>query len=354
MENEKTPYNKYFKDYFNKYLSLQARASPRTFRSYKTGAKHLVRYLSEVKKTSCVNICFEDVGYDILLDFRNSMFDQGYSPRSCNLYLSGNRAYINYAASKDIMLQSLAYEVNKVPFLKIPDKKEPFIDNTEALTMLLDSPPLTYKGLRDRNILSCLYDGALRGDELTSILYGDIIWDHDICVVIHGKGRKERNIWFSPELKELLTQYRTLYHKNIDPLCPFFYTEIDGKKKRMSVRNLENLVEKYAAITRKRLFELYGDKSCKMLPSKITPHCLRRTRATGLLRDGVPLEEISVFLGHASVETTRKYYAFLSEEQKIALAKKHSKAIPTIQKKNDNIQDRLWTEGDELDIMFDF
>ena len=75
----------------------------------------------------------------------------------------------------------------------------------------------------------------------------------------------------------------------------------------MSERNLERIVKKYADIVRKDFPDL---------PKNIYPHFLRRTRATGLYRDGVDIELIASTLGHASIQTTKDHYAYPSLEQK--------------------------------------
>ena len=50
------------------------------------------------------------------------------------------------------------------------------------------------------------------------------------------------------------------------------------------------------------------------MPEKVYPHMLRRTRASGWYRDGVPIEIIAVILGHSDAKTTRKSYASPSVE----------------------------------------
>ena len=54
----------------------------------------------------------------------------------------------------------------------------------------------------------------------------------------------------------------------------------------------------------------------------------RRTRGTGLYRDGVDLAAISVLLGHADMKTTRDYYTTPSLEQLREIANKRTGAIP--------------------------
>jgi hypothetical protein len=98
------------------------------------------------------------------------------------------------------------------------------------------------------------------------------------------------------------------YHnKRKDYDHPFVYTVIHGVTHRMSERNLERIVKKYADITR---------DDFPNLPKNVYPHLLRRTRATGLYRDGVNIELIASTLGHSSIQTTKDHYAYPSLEQK--------------------------------------
>ena len=91
---------------------------------------------------------------------------------------------------------------------------------------------------------------------------------------------------------------------------PFIYTVQHGQVNRMSERNIERIVRKYA--------DLIRDKHPD-LPKTVYPHMLRRTHATGLYRDGVAIEAIASALGHASIQTTKDHYAFPSLAQKQAV-----------------------------------
>jgi integrase len=73
----------------------------------------------------------------------------------------------------------------------------------------------------------------------------------------------------------------------------------------MSERNVERIVQKYADVVRQKGFTI---------PERVYPHMLRRTRASGWYRDGVPIETIAVILGHSDAKTTRKSYASPSVE----------------------------------------
>ena len=126
-------------------------------------------------------------------------------------------------------------------------------------------------------------------------------------VLIHGKGRKERSLTLSVQAGKHLKAYIHAFHGECpDPARPLFYTVIKGKTASMSERNVERIVKKY------------GDKireGRSDIPESTYPHLLRRSRATGLYRDGVPLEVVSTLLGHANTETTRLHYASPSVDQ---------------------------------------
>ncbi|MCR5630330.1 MAG: tyrosine-type recombinase/integrase [Eubacterium sp.] len=98
-----------------------------------------------------------------------------------------------------------------------------------------------------------------------------------------------------------MKQYIAVFHPDFrKSSLPFIHTTIKGVAGRMSERNVERIVKKYADIIR---------KDNPDIPEKIYPHMLRRTRASGWYRDGVPIETIAVILGHSDTKTTRKSYA---------------------------------------------
>ena len=94
----------------------------------------------------------------------------------------------------------------------------------------------------------------------------------------------------------MINQYIRLYHPNrSDKEIPFIHTIIKGKTERMSERNVERIVKKYGDMVRKEKPDI---------PPQIYPHMLRRIRASGWYRDGVPIETIAVILGHSDAKTT--------------------------------------------------
>lgn len=104
----------------------------------------------------------------------------------------------------------------------------------------------------------------------------------------------------------------------------------------MSERNVERIVKKYADIVRKENPDM---------PMKVYPHMLRRTRASGWYRDGVPIETIAVILGHADAKTTRKSYASPSVEMLRSSMASGTEAEPDF---SDSEETPMWKNESEL------
>jgi site-specific recombinase XerD len=334
-------------DFFSKYMHEQKSASPNTIYAYKVGLRAFGTYVEEVKVLPLKNFRFEDVTYDLVLDFRNYLHEvKKLTVSTSNNRLAANKTYMEYCAARDISLQSILFAVSEVPFYKIPKVHQPIIENKEALAALLSAPLNTDKGIRDKAILCFLYDGALRVDELVKLTVGDIgTSDEKTRLFVHGKGAKERVVVLDEKATAWSNQFRNVFHPAPDPLCPFFYTVVGGKKKPMTTRNVRSLVEKYANKVR-------ADYN---LPDQVSPHTLRRTRGTMLYRDGVPLEVIAKVFGHASVEVTRAHYAFASEDQMLEVARKQTHVIPEAVDNNAKEEEHLWPENvKELSKMLGF
>ncbi|MCR5788555.1 MAG: tyrosine-type recombinase/integrase, partial [Lachnospiraceae bacterium] len=125
-------------------------------------------------------------------------------------------------------------------------------------------------------------------------------------LLIHRKGNKERKVSIDKRTEDLLRLYMKEYHPGETRADrPLIYTVIKGTLKAMSHRNVQKLLKKYAA---QATINNRQDSS-------VHPHLLRRSRASGLYQNGIPIEIVSRFLGHSSIETTKEHYAFPSLEQ---------------------------------------
>lgn len=300
-------------DFLDIYIP-QVHNSKQTRKTYRDGLTVFRRYVTDEKHISLKKFTFAQCTFEFVLDYRNWLLDvRRYEKSTVNNRLAVLKTYLLYAASREISLQQVYLNVTEVPFLRLPRVIRPIIDNTETLKALLDAPPNTRLGCRDTLILSMLFDTMIRVDELVHLDVKDVRIDVEIpYLFIHGKGDKERTVAISDGLVPLIMAYIREFFDDDHPdrMHPFFYTTIHGIDNRMSERNVERIVKKYADIVRKD----HPD-----LPPSVYPHMFRRTRGTGLYRDGVSIEAIAVAMGHASTQTTKDHYAFPSLEQKKAV-----------------------------------
>lgn len=321
-------------DYLNIFLPSQNQKSNKTVKAYCDALTIFRRYVSEECKLSIEEFEFEKLTYDFILDYRIFLENKGYKPKTVNHRISVIAAYIKYVAMKKTELMQIYLNVSEVPYVKETQEIKEIIENPEALQMLLSSPKPSKIGIRDQIIMTILYDSAIRADELINLDLLDVNINNDVPYLrIYGKGSKERIVPISENTVLLIQNYIRIYHAS-GRSSPFIYTIINGRKNRMSERNIERILEKYGDIVRK----IYSD-----IPARIHPHMLRRTRATGWYRDGVPIETIAVLLVHSNIQTTRKSYAKPSAEMlKSEISKSDTPLIEELSEKT------LWENDDEL------
>ncbi len=140
--------------------------------------------------------------------------------------------------------------------------------------------------LRNKVILALLYSSGLRVSELV-MLHTDSIDLHDRTLRIRGKGEKDRIVLFDGETKELLEEYLLVRGDQSD------YLFVNRSGNHLTPRYIQMMIKDYATVA--------GIKK------RVTPHILRHSFATHLLKNGVDIRAIQQLLGHANLSTTQIY-----------------------------------------------
>ncbi|EQB89773.1 site-specific recombinase XerD [Clostridium punense] len=321
-------------EFLETYLPRQLGRSPKTIKSYRDSLTIFRRYLYEKYQISVAVFKFEDCNQKCIQEFIIYLKNNGNSPGTCNQRLTALKSYLWFAADRNITVQSVALSISKIPQCKVP-KKEKETLTEEALTAILQQPPNTKIGLRDRVIMILLYDSAIRLEELLCLTLKDLsLQAANPYIRISGKGNKERIVAITQKTAEHLKQYLTIYHKDDLNMNQYvFITKIKEVIDKMSSGNVERFIKHYADSARVKYSKI---------PPKVYPHMFRRTRATDLYQNGVELELVSRILGHSSTETT-KVYAKPSIEML-------RKAIESVQIPAQANEQPLWTSCDEKEI----
>jgi len=253
-------------NFLNEYLPKQAGNSLDTVESYRDSLTLFRKFLTEGQHKSIATFKFSDCTKDCVYDFREHLQQRGNKPSTVNVRVTAIRTYLNYAADKDISVQSVALAITKIkPMKKIQNEK--VVLNEDALTAVLSSPPQTKMGLRDRAIIVTLYDSAVRLKELLTIKLGDMHLEGEYpYVFINGKGNRERTVLLTEKAVNHLEEYIRIFHANSSRDSFLFSTTIKGITDKMSSGNVQRILKKHADIVR---------KTCSDIPKSIYPHMMR-------------------------------------------------------------------------------
>ena len=179
-----------------------------------------------------------------------------------------------------------------------------YLEKTEILSLINNET-----SLKNKAILSLLYDGALRESELCNIKIRDINLERK-QIKIRGKGNRESLINISDNTLNLITTYiKTNFRDNTSIINKEDTKEYISK---YIDRSLFEVTPKQVWTIVMRAGENIGYKFEAGKKNHIFPHMVRHSTATHLLEDGWPLNKIQKFLRHESITTTQ-IYAHLSD-----------------------------------------
>lgn len=205
-----------------------------------------------------------------------------------NYYLIAIRAFLKYLMKRGV--NSLPPE--RIELAKSSERSLDFISTTELERLLSAPEGDDVKSKRDKAILEMLFSTGLRVSELCS-LSRDIDTNAEE-ISIRGKGDKIRVVFISKRACEAIKDYLEKREDIDDALFIQFSKNKESKKdKRLSPRSVERIVQKYA--------KKAG------ITKKVTPHIIRHSFATDLLRNGADLRSVQALLGHANIGTTQVY-----------------------------------------------
>ncbi len=208
-----------------------------------------------------------------------------------NYHLIALRSFLKYCAKRD--MDCLAPE--KIELAKQPSRQVEFLEAEELKRIIGQAcakPGIV--GLRDRAIIELLFSAGLRVSELTNLKIENINLERDEFT-IRGKGGKTRIVFLSDEARKHVKSY---LEKRMD-ISPYLFVSHDRAKKGrnstspLSPRSVQRMIERCAVAAG--------------ITKTITPHTLRHTFATDLLRNGADIRAVQSMLGHSSITTTQVY-----------------------------------------------
>lgn len=302
METSKKKGNEFVKNYM-RYLKLERNYSQNTLEAYYHDLMFLIEY-AEQNQLSLLDIKLED-----LETFSASLHDKGIAARSQARILSGIRSFYRFLVLDDY-IKSDPTELLPSPQIGLYLPEYLAVEEVDLLEDAIDRTK--WEGQRNRAIIETLFSCGLRVSELVNLKISDMFEEEKFIRVL-GKGSKERLIPISDKaLKEI---HLWFLDRNLMKIKPGEedYVFLNRRGAHLT-RNMILIMIKNAAL----------DAGIK---KTISPHTLRHSFATALLKGGADLRVIQELLGHEDIGTTEIYTHIETSDLREAILFHHPRNI---------------------------
>lgn len=259
--------------------------------------KHSVTHLNELTKS-------------ILFEYHKELNQSDWAAETNQSVLITLQSFFRFLYEQDRISVDLSR------WIILPKKTERRIGNvlSEAVvTQFLALPDTTTpRGLRDKAMLELLYSSAIRREELIKLNLYDFI-ESETTLRVFGKGRKVRIVpvgqvaiqW----LKKYLADVRRYYAASKEQ--SLFVSLVYGKRMTKEYVNM--------------LFAQYRKQG--MFTEAVTPHTMRHSCATHLIKSGADIRYVQELLGHSSARTTEIYTHLDITDLKTVYKRAHPRGI---------------------------
>ena len=280
---------------FLEHLEIEKNCSRLTIRNYQHYLDVLMHFLSEENKDKKVTI--NEITSDVIRRFRLFLARQKGTLGEMKLvtqgyYVIALRSFLKWLIKNDYKV----LQPEKLDVPKVKDHSLKFLDPDQMERLLVQPLPSSKSGFRDRAILELLFSTGLRVSELVHLNRDQInLKTREFGVI--GKGGRLRVVFISRQAADHVAKYlmsredkyRPLFIRSLRP------NEIPAsdEKVRLTARSVQRLVKHYVKTAN--------------LPVEATPHTLRHSMATDLLRSGADLRSVQEILGHKNIATTQIY-----------------------------------------------
>lgn len=300
---------KSYKLQFLEYLEIEKNRSRKTIENYDHYLTRFVDFVGTTKKPE--NLSEDDIRkYRLHLNRLADTGGKSLKKVTQNYHVIALRAFLKYLAKRDVSV--IAPE--KVELGKQEDREVGFLDKEELHKLLNYPDDITLAGLRDRSILNSLFSTGLRVSELCALNRDEIDLERGEFYV-KGKGGKVRIVFLS---KDACAQIKQYLSKRVDMDSAMFIRIPQNDRfelfenLRLTPRSVQRIVKNYASLA-------------GVVGKKVSPHTLRHSFATDLLRNGADIRSVQAMLGHSSVTTTQIYTHVTDKQLRETHEKFHDK-----------------------------
>ncbi len=294
-------------DEFLAFLSVEKGSSANTVAAYRNDLQQLADFIGTRPGSDGWSALDRSTIQDFILDLKA----RGYTETSVARKVAAVRSFFAFLSAEGTV------PLNPTEGLSSPrvGKTLPKAISPNEVDELLEQPSrrATPEAKRDRAMLELLYATGMRVTELVSLDMANVNLDpRSPYVRCLGKGAKERTIPIHDQALEVLVEYledgRPFLVRNKDEHALF----VNRRGERLTRQGFWLILKGYA-------------RAANLSPD-ITPHTLRHSFATHMLRGGMPLRNVQEMLGHANISTTQVYTHLTSDHVREVYERAHPRA----------------------------
>ncbi len=296
------------KRFLLEHLVAERNLAVNTQKSYRDTLVLLLPFTAGKKRKAIELLTVDDLSVDMVKRFLDHLeTERGCSTRTRNQRLAALHAIARFIAQRSPEHIEWSGQIRSVPFKRHNRSELPYLDKPEMDAILAAADGSTTQRHRDHALLLFIYNSGARASEVAGLEIADLNLQTGKMsdVRLAGKGRKTRRcpLWPSTAAELLrITASRS-------PNQPVFVNRFGQALTRYGIHWLLRRYTKKAS-----------DSCPSLLRKRVSPHTIRHTTASHLLRAGVDINTIRAWLGHVSIDTTNIYAEVDLERKAEALA----------------------------------
>jgi integrase/recombinase XerD len=276
-----------------------------TQHGYRDGFRQLIPFVARLSRRSVDRLHVVDISADrVRLFLTDIEVSRHCAIATRNQRLAAIRAFAGFVGEHSPVHIEWSGQIRSIPFKKTGKAVVPYLEKPEIDALLATPDRRTAQGRRDHALLLFLYNTGARASETAQVKIVDLNLD-SASVKITGKGGKQRSC---PLWPVTVSELAALIGES-DSSRPVFLNRRGAPITRFGI---------HTVVERNALKALARSPSLAM--KRVSPHSIRHTSATHLLRAGVEINTIRGWLGHVSLETTNIYAEVDFETKAKALA----------------------------------
>ena len=294
--------------FLREHLPHDRRASEQTCETYAYAFQLLVCFAARRLHTQPSSLEIEQLDAALVLAFLEHLESERHnSPKTRNARLAAINAFFRFLEYRLASCLDQARRIHAIPVKKTDDRLIHYLTR-EEVQALLDAPDLSTKhGIRDRAMLHLAFAAGLRVSELVGLRLAQLELHPQPVIHVCGKGRRERVL---PLWKETSTALRAWLAVRGEACDPELFLNACGRA--MTRSGFEYILAKHVQVATKKLASL--------AKKRISPHVLRHTCALQTLQATRDVRKVSLWLGHARLQSTEIYLRADPSEKLEALA----------------------------------